>query len=207
VCHALLDSLLSLSVELCDIFLSKKCHAYQQSFRNYFDCLVLLASANQEAGHLLLARAVVRWLPLVVQAHFSQVDFQGKKGPAREDKTPSKEGKSSEGKGSKKAKEASEGKAGDDGEGNELTNPLNTMYLYLSHLTTAVQYSSCKVDYLDRRAMAAEDDVLFDEDEGEEEMGVANEEDAAQEEVRESRVGVEKSVCAVCVASFDARSN
>ena len=146
---------------------------------------MLLASVNQKAGHLMLARAVVRWLPLVVQAHFSQVDFQGKKGTGKEAKIPSKEGKSSDGKASKKAKEVSEGKAGDNGDNSELTNPLNTMYVYLSHLTTAVQYSNCKSDYIERRALAAEDDVLFDEDEGEEEIGVGNEDDAPQEEVRE----------------------
>ena len=182
----LLDTLLSLSSDLCDIFLSKECHAYQHSFRNYFDCLVLLASANKKDGHLLLARVVVKWLPLVVQTHFSQVDVLSKqpkevKAPAKEGK-PAKEVKFSDGKSSKKAKEDSSSAGVDTADSDELTNPLNTLYVYLSHLTTAVQYSGSKSDYVNRRALAAEGDVLFDEDEDDEEVGVANEDETAQEE-------------------------
>ncbi len=103
------------------------------------------------------------------------------KAPAKEGK-PAKEVKFSDGKSSKKAKEDSSSAGVDTADSDELTNPLNTLYVYLSHLTTAVQYSGSKSDYVNRRALAAEGDVLFDEDEDDEEVGVANEDETAQEE-------------------------
>ena len=93
---------------------------------------------------------------------------------------PAKEGKSGDNKNSKKSKDGSDSPAETDND--ELANPLNTMYAYLSQVTTAVQYSSSKSDYVERRTLAAEDDVLFDDDEDGEDASVANEDEAAQEE-------------------------
>ena len=179
MCHTLLSGLLSLSPELCQIFTSKESHAHHQySFRNCFDCLVLLASANKKDGHLQLARVVVEWLPLGTEAHQSQIESQAEK--QKEAKMLAKESKSGDNKNSKKAKDGSDSPAETDND--ELANPLNTMYAYLSQVTTAVQYSSSKSDYVERRTLAAEDDVLFDDVEDGEDASVANEDEAAQEE-------------------------
>lgn len=160
---AVLTAILPLGTELMETLSPSTNPTHASIFKDFFNCLVSLAGTNKDDGHLQLVRAVVEWAPKCVQATLM---------------TPT-EG------------EPSEGPGGDRRVGvtiSESLGPINSLFQYLCQLTTAIQFSSNMVQYTEKRGVAAEDDSLFDEDEGGEEVGLggtgggADEEDSTAED-------------------------
>lgn len=137
-------------------------------FKDFFECLVSLAGTNKSDGHLLLAREVVGWIPRCVQL-----------APATEQ---SQDGHVT---GGGEGEEASEKAKKPVPDSEKLLAPADSIFLYLSQLTTAVQFSGNVAEYTERRGVASEDDLLFDEEDGGEDVGGAGggaEEDEASTE-------------------------
>ena len=163
---ALLSSLLPLGSSLMDTLTPLHTSSNSAIFKDFFECLVSLAGTNKSDGHLRLAQEVVGWIPQcaqlapAVQSHDSQVTGS--------------EGEETSEKAKKPATDS-----------DKLLAPVDSIFLYLSQLTTAVQFSGNVAEYTERRGVAGEDDLLFDEDEGGEEVGGAGggaEEDEASTE-------------------------
>lgn len=171
VSTALLSSLLKLGSELILAFseggdattsTSASSSSSYAIFRDYFDCLVLLAGTNKEDGHLQLVKEVISWLPKCIKVtSVADKAVERVEESKEEDASPELE---------------------------ESFGPLNTAFSYLSQLTTAVQFSNGGTEYTEKRAMAEQDDPLFDEEDSSEEVGLAipggmtDEDDSTKEE-------------------------
>lgn len=137
-------------------------------FKHFFDCLVLLAGTNKKDGHLQLLQNVVKWLPKCIEGTQKLLE--------EEDGGTGREGE-----------ESGKYDVGSDVRTNreESLSPINCLFLYLSQLTTAVQFSCNAPVYTEKRSTAGEEDVLFDAEENEEdgdEGGVAISGGGADEE-------------------------
>ena len=127
-------------------------------FKDFFDCLVSLASTNHKDGHLQLARAVVEWIPKCVALTpvlVKSCDVAEEEGANENENTPGRKERESEPSDAEKS-----------------FAPMDSFLLYLSQLTTAVQFSGSVAEYTERRGVAGEDELLLDEEEAGEE-GVA----------------------------------
>ena len=115
-----------------------------------------------------------------MEAQLSQLHVNGEE--LKDVNVTMKETKSSDEKHGKKGKDSPESVVVEV-EADENLNPLNTLFIYLCHLTSATQYSNNMVEYTNRRTLAAEDDSLFDEDGESGEVGVIIEEEPALAEI------------------------
>lgn len=167
---AILSAILPLGSELMTSLCPSQNSMHASIFKDFFNCLVSLAGTNKSDGHLQLARAVVEWMPQCIQVTPVMVDAEGEeedlgKGSEPSEVTPAKSLEQS-------------------------LAPINHLFLYLSQLTTAVQFCSNVAEYTEKRGVAGEDDPLFDESDGTEEVGLtgtvggADEEESAMEEAR-----------------------
>ena len=179
---AVLASLLPLGSELLETLSPSQNSTHAAIFKDFFDCLVALAGTNKGDGHLQLVRAVGEWLPRCVREVTTSC--------GGEDATPTT--------GASGERETEMG--GDSSTTTTTTTttttvkmassfaPVSSLFQYLSQLTTAVQFSCSRGEYVEKRGVAGEDDPLFDEDDGGEEAGLggsgggADEEDATNEE-------------------------
>ena len=167
---ALLSTILPLGTELMESLCPSQNDAHASIFKDFFDCLVSLAGTNKSGGHLQLARAVVQWIPQCVQVTPVIVEGEGQ----QEDS----------GKGAEPSDDNSEQNF------EQSLIPVNHLFLYLSQLTTAVQFCSSVAEYTEKRGVAGEDDPLFDDTDGGDEVGLggtvggAEEEESAMEEAR-----------------------
>lgn len=167
---AVLSAILPLGSELMGSLSPANNAMHASIFKDFFDCLVALAGTNKSDGHLLLVRAVVEWIPqcdnvttaMVEQPEGEEQEVSGKGGDQSEDSSPL--------------------------DVEEALAPVNHLFLYLSQLTTAVQFCGNMAEYTEKRGVAGEDDTLFDESDGGEEAGlgsaggVADEDESAMED-------------------------
>lgn len=166
---ALLTTILPFGMELMESLCPSQNAAHASIFKDFFDCLVSLAGTNKSDGHLQLAQAVVQWIPRCVQVTPVIVEGEGKQEES--------------GKGAEPPDNAEQ-------DLEQSLAPVNHLFLYLSQLTTAVQFCSSVAEYTEKRSMAGEDDPLFDDSDGGDEVGLsgtvggAEEEESAMEEAR-----------------------
>lgn len=164
----LLTAILPLGTELMHTLSPSLNPSHSVIFKDFFDCLVSLAGTNKNDGHLQLARAVVEWIPRCIQVtpmNLSHDDGTGTNGKEEGEST----GKESE-------KSESDSKTSFE----KCFAPLSSLFLYISHLSTAVQFSSDMANYTVKRGVAGEDDPLLDEDD--EEVGFVGSGGGADEE-------------------------
>lgn len=151
---ALLSALLPLATELMDTLCPMQNPAHSSTFKNLFEALVALAGTNKSDGHLQLARTAVGWIPRCVEV------------------TPLAWSRD------RMEREEEEALVGEGKDRSELDSrergfaPLDNLFLYFSQLSTAAQFSGNVAEYTERRGVAGEDDLLFDEDDGAEEAGL-----------------------------------
>jgi len=86
----LLSTLLPLGSELTESLSSQD--KLLPVFRDYFDTIVLLAGTNREDGHLVLVKAVERWLPDCIQL-LKRKEAEQKEGELKEGRMKEGEGK------------------------------------------------------------------------------------------------------------------
>lgn len=188
---SLLSALLPLGTELMASLDPSQNTTHASIFKDFFDCLVSLAGTNKNNGHLQLARAVVEWIP--------------KCDPV----TPAMPliGEAEE-------KEEVSGKNAArtivDGSDVEVSlSPINSFFQYLSQLTTAVQFCGNVTEYTEKRGVAAEDDPLFDDSDGNEEAGLggtggmAEEEDSSLEEAVSGVLFLAENFCSTVEPLYD----
>ena len=136
----LLSTLLPLGSELTESLSSQD--KLLPVFRDYFDTIVLLAGTNREDGHLVLVKAVERWLPDCIQL-LKRKEAEQKEGEL-------KEGRMKEGEGKGKLSREKE----------KAAVPAGSLLKYLSHLTSAVQFITNMVKSTEKRNLASDNDSL-----------------------------------------------
>ena len=153
----LLTSLLPLGSELVSTLTPSHNTSLCSIFRDFFDCLILLAGTNKNDGHLQLVQTAVKWIPDFIQLMSTSESGEDKVESQFTDRDREDADKSG------KEELCSETYIKDKTE--ELYIPVISLFLYLSRLTTAVQFSSNVVKYSKKRGYAGEEDPLFDKDE------------------------------------------
>ena len=116
------------------------------AFEDFFESLVLLAGTNKNNGHLILAKAVEEWLPPCINLVKNSVENQSQEATADTDTEDSRK---------------------------QAFVPVGTLFRYLSHLTSSVQFVTNMVKCTEKRTLAGEyDGPLHDSDSEDDREGV-----------------------------------
>ena len=140
----LLASLLGFGSDLVDSLSVKTQSETFTVFDHFFNSLVLLAGTNKENGHLILIKAVETWLPTCIRL-------------VKEAEAVIKD----------------EGMSEDDAKQlrSQATLPVASLFLYISNLSSAVQFVTNMVMCTEKRNMAGEHDSFLQDSDSEDETG------------------------------------
>lgn len=117
------------------------------AFEDFFESLVLLAGTNKNNGHLILAKAVEEWLPSCINLVKTFMEKQAQEAATDTDIEDARK---------------------------QAFVPVGTLFRYLSHLTSSVQFVTNMVKCTEKRTLAGEyDGPLYDSDSEDDGEGVS----------------------------------